>query len=197
MSRTLLNIIGRCSHEFSWPRRWDDGAYYQVCLLCGDEYLYDWKKMRRTERITAGRFAERVMDGVRKGPARQSTTRKKPTWTPRARRLKLENTEMRFRERGTREWLAGSAENISNSGVLFHTEHPVRENASIELILEMPKEITGQEHSTVLCSCTVVRTQAADEEGKPHAYAAVLWDYRFLHEYRDRRQAAAACDLNH
>ncbi len=104
---------------------------------------------------------------------------------------------MRFRERGTRDWLPGTAENISNSGVLFRTDQPVRENASIELILEMPKEITGQEHSTVLCSCTVVRTQGADEEGRPPAYAAVLWNYRFLHEYRDRRQAVGACDSNH
>lgn len=196
MSRTLMNILGRCSHEFSWPRRWENGAYYQVCLLCGDEYLYDWKKMCRTERITAGRFAERVMEGVRKGPARSTAAKKKPTWTPRARRLKLPNPEMRFRERGTREWLSGTAENVSNSGILFRTEHPLRENASVELIVEMPKEITGQEHSSVLCSCTVVRTEAADEEGKPRAYAAVLWDYRFLHEYRDRRPAVA-CDSSH
>ncbi|HVP43876.1 MAG TPA: hypothetical protein VMS96_10615 [Terriglobales bacterium] len=193
MGRTLMNIIGRCSHEFSWPRRWSDGAYYQVCLLCGDEWAYDWKRMRRTERITAGRFAERVMEGARKGPRPV----RKPTWTPRARRLKLQNTEMRFRERGTQDWLAGTAENISNSGVLFRTDNPVRENASIELILEMPKEITGQEHSTVLCSCTVVRTELPEEEGKPRAYAAVLWDYRFLHEYRDRRHPAVLCDRNH
>jgi len=182
---TLLHILGRCSHEFSWPRRWSDGAYYQVCLLCGEEYAYDWKHMKRTERITAGRFAERVMEGIRKGPARQA--RKKPTWSPRARRLKLENREMQFRERGSEQWLPGIVENISNSGVLFRTEHPVREKAAVEMILEMPKEITGQAQSMVLCSCTVVRTELPEEEGKPKAFGAVLWDYRFLHEHGRRR----------
>lgn len=192
----ILNMLGRCSHEFSWPRRWSDGMYYQVCLLCGEEYEYDWKKMKRTERITAGRFAERVMEGIRKGPNRQHA-RQKPTWSPRARRLKLENREMKFRERGSNEWLAGTVENISNSGILFRTEQPMRENAAVEIILEMPKEITGQEQSMVLCSCTVVRTELPEVEGSPKAFGAVLWEYRFLHEHRDRKRATPACDHNH
>ena len=44
-------MLGRCSHEFSWPRRGADGNYYQVCLLCAAEYKYDWTTMRRTERV--------------------------------------------------------------------------------------------------------------------------------------------------
>ncbi len=182
----LLQILGRCSHEFSWPRRWSDGQYYQVCLLCGEEYEYDWKHMRRTEKITAGRFAERVMEGIRKGP-RLAHSRKKPSWSPRARRLKMENREIKFRERGSNEWLPGTVENISSSGVFFRSEAPVRENAAIEVILEMPKEITGQEKSMVLCSCTVVRTEMPEEEGKPKAFGAVLWEYRFLHEHGTRK----------
>src|SRR6184192_2957478 len=39
-----------CSHEFLWPRRAADGHYYQVCLLCGVKYKYDWKSMQRMER---------------------------------------------------------------------------------------------------------------------------------------------------
>src|SRR5438128_3006162 len=39
-----------CSHEFLWPRRAADGNYYQVCLLCGTKYKYDWKSMQRMER---------------------------------------------------------------------------------------------------------------------------------------------------
>ena len=44
-------MLGRCSHEFSWPRRAANGEYYQVCLLCAAEYKYDWKTMRRIERV--------------------------------------------------------------------------------------------------------------------------------------------------
>ena len=53
MAQKLMDVLrlGRCSHEFSWPRRQDDGDYYQVCLLCAAEYKYDWKTMRRTERL--------------------------------------------------------------------------------------------------------------------------------------------------
>jgi hypothetical protein len=38
-----------CFHKFLWPRRAKDGQYYQSCLLCGAEYAYDWKNMRRIE----------------------------------------------------------------------------------------------------------------------------------------------------
>jgi len=40
-----------CSHEFLWPRRAAEGHYYQVCLLCGAKYKYDWKSMQRIERV--------------------------------------------------------------------------------------------------------------------------------------------------
>ena len=52
MPQKIMDVLmlGRCSHEFSWPRRAADGEYYQVCLLCAAEYKYDWTTMRRTER---------------------------------------------------------------------------------------------------------------------------------------------------
>src|SRR5438876_1228410 len=40
-----------CSHEFLWPRRAADGHYYQICLLCGAKYKYDWKRMQRIGRM--------------------------------------------------------------------------------------------------------------------------------------------------
>ena len=53
MPQKLLDVLllGRCSHEFSWPRRASDGEFYQVCLVCAAEYKYDWATMRRTERV--------------------------------------------------------------------------------------------------------------------------------------------------
>src|SRR5215467_5071805 len=84
MPQKLLDVIllGRCSHEFSWPRRAADGQFYQVCLLCAAEYKYDWSTMRRTERVSHD--AESVSSSRR----RQHV--KKPTWVPRARRIKLD-----------------------------------------------------------------------------------------------------------
>jgi hypothetical protein len=42
-----------CRHEFSWPRSGVHGRDYQVCLLCGSTYEYDWRTMRRTRRLAA------------------------------------------------------------------------------------------------------------------------------------------------
>lgn len=48
----LRFLLGRgCSHRFSWPRADANGRYYQVCPDCGTAYEYDWKLMRRTERL--------------------------------------------------------------------------------------------------------------------------------------------------
>ena len=72
MPQKIMDVLmlGRCSHEFSWPRRAADGDYYQVCLLCAVEYKYDWTTMRRTERVE--RKAE---TGIRRSHARALATR--------------------------------------------------------------------------------------------------------------------------
>ena len=46
-----LLIPSGCSHEFAWPRKRQDGEHYQVCRLCGAEYAYDWRSMRRCGRM--------------------------------------------------------------------------------------------------------------------------------------------------
>jgi hypothetical protein len=40
-----------CAHRFSWPRIDANGCHYQICLLCGTAYEYDWTIMRRTRRL--------------------------------------------------------------------------------------------------------------------------------------------------
>jgi hypothetical protein len=67
-------MLGRCSHEFSWPRRAADGDYYQVCLLCAAEYKYDWKTMRRIKRVNSA--PEAASEPLR------NRSRKKPTCRP-------------------------------------------------------------------------------------------------------------------
>ena len=44
-----------CNHRFSWPHSGIDGRDYQVCLICGTIYEYDWGKMCRTHRVKASR----------------------------------------------------------------------------------------------------------------------------------------------
>ena len=179
MGSRLLGFfrLGRCSHEFSWPRRWPDGEYYQVCLLCGEEYKYDWNSMSRLEKVTGTHGVERPRAGAR--PVRRS--RNKSTWSPRARRIKLNQQEMKYREVGTAEWHPGTVDNVSQTGVLFYAAEPLPENAEVELMLVMPREITGVDHAKVVARGMVVR-MVPPENGSPHpGIAAGIWDYRVLH----------------
>ena len=182
MGSRLLDFfrLGHCSHEFSWPRRWPDGQYYQVCLVCGDEYKYDWKTMSRLERITTKARPEEPMPA----PARpgRSCSKKKPSWSPRARRIKLHNQEMKYRALGATAWRRGAVENLSQTGVLFRAADLLPDNTELELILEMPREITGQEHTQVIARAMVVRTVPPDNGNSQPAIAAGIWDYRVLHE---------------
>src|SRR6266705_6882808 len=120
-------MLGRCSHEFSWPRRAANGEYYQVCLLCAAEYKYDWKTMRRIERV------EPSMPEPTVGRSRSHS--KKSSWVLRARRLKLK-IQLGYRVRNLGTWSEGTIENISQSGVLFHGPE--------ELPMQLAEQIRGR-----------------------------------------------------
>ena len=181
MGSRLLDLfrLGHCSHEFSWPRRWPDGDYYQVCLLCGEEYKYDWNTMSRLERVTDEHLAERPRAGTRAGRVR---ARKKPSWSPRARRIKVNGREIKYREVGTAAWRRGTVENISQTGILFRATDVMERDAEVEMILEMPPEITGQQHAQVIARGMVVRSVPAENATDKPAIAAGIWDYRVLHD---------------
>jgi len=183
MPQKIMDVLmlGRCSHEFSWPRRGADGDYYQVCLLCAAEYKYDWTTMRRTKRVEHAK-----PETVRRSHTRQ----KRPSWTPRARRLKLD-LALRYRVNSTSTWYEGTIENISQTGVLFRGPQQLPVNALIEMVFEMPEEISGQKNRNVLCQGRVTRSednqgkatqdQDKETEGSNGLLAASIVDYKFLH----------------
>lgn len=45
LQRLIENL---CPHRFSWPHSGTHGQDYQVCLICGTAFGYDWTTMRRT-----------------------------------------------------------------------------------------------------------------------------------------------------
>jgi hypothetical protein len=183
MPQKLMDVLmlGRCSHEFSWPRRASDGQYYQVCLLCAVEYQYDWKTMKRTERVDRSQSA----DSAETSTVRRRHTRK-PTWVPRARRLKLA-TPVRYRVKNLGTWYEGIIVNLSQSGVLVHGPQRFPDNTLVEMVFEMPEEISGQKNSTVLCQGRITRTRDIQEKTKKLesveiSLAATILDYKFLHQ---------------
>ena len=190
MPQKIMDVLmlGRCSHEFSWPRRGADGDYYQVCMLCAAEYKYDWTTMRRTKRVEHAK-PETVV-------RRSHTREKRPSWTPRARRLKLD-VALRYRVNSTSTWYEGTIENLSQTGVLFHGPQQLPVNALIEMVFEMPEEISGQKNRNVLCQGRVIRCeddpkesaeestkeskdQDKDAVGSNGVLAASIVDYKFI-----------------
>ncbi len=178
MSQKLMDVLtlGHCSHEFSWPRRSADGDYYQVCVLCATEYKYDWKAMRRTERVDTAATETAAADG-----GSSSTHTPKPTWVPRARRVKL-RIPVRYRVKFGTAWYEAKIENLSQSGLLLRGEQTFPPNTLLEMIFEMPEEISGQKNSTVVCQGQVTRSQDGPAGESSSTIAASVLDYKFLHQ---------------
>jgi hypothetical protein len=178
MPQKLMDVLmlGRCSHEFSWPRRAVSGEYYQVCLLCATAYQYDWKTMRRGNKVD-----EPLADTAT--TVRRRSGQKQPTWMPRARRLRS-SIPVRYRGKNLSTWYEGHIQNISQSGVLFHGPQQLPANALVELIFEMPEEISGQKNSNALCQGRLIRIKDTTVENTEDSYAlaASILDYKFLHQ---------------
>ena len=175
MPHKILDVLmlGHCSHEFSWPRRAADGHFYQVCVLCADEYKYDWKTMCREKRM------EHAVPEETTG-RRSRSSHKKPSWVPRARRLKL-NLPLRYHVKNLRTWYEGVIENISQSGVLLRGPSALPVNTLVEMVFEMPEEISGQKNSTVLCQGRIIRSKDAQDSDQDAVMAASILNYKFLH----------------
>ncbi len=173
MAQKLLDVLmlGRCSHEFSWPRRGTDGQYYQVCLLCASEYHYDWTTMRRTERVKSE---------AESAPSKRRAHTRKPTWVPRARRIKM-NAPVRYRVKNLGTWSEGMIENLSQSGVLLQGTQRFPENTLVEMVFQMPEEISGQKNSKVLCQGRVIRMKDTRAKAESQEFAASILDYKFVH----------------
>lgn len=177
MPQKLLDVLmlGRCSHEFSWPRRAADGHYYQVCLLCAAEYQYDWQTMKRTARVDRSEAESSTTT------RRSRSHSKKPTWVPRARRLKLD-TPVRYRVKNLGSWYEGVIDNLSQSGVLIHGPQQLPANTLLEMVFEMPEEISGQKNSNVLCQARITRSKEPKTTDDIISLAASILDYKFLHQ---------------
>jgi hypothetical protein len=151
-------------------------------MLCAAEYKYDWTTMRRTQRLEHAK----PETAVRRSHARE----KRPSWTPRARRLKLD-VALRYRVNSTSTWHEGTIENLSQTGLLFQGPRQLPVNALIEMVFEMPEEISGQKNRNVLCQGRVIRSRDTqtkkkqnpekDTEDGAGLLAASIVDYKFIH----------------
>jgi hypothetical protein len=82
----------------------------------------------------------------------------------------------------TSTWYEGIIENISQTGVLFQGPQPLPVNALVEMVFEMPEEISGQMNSNVVCQGRLMRAKEMKETNEgPMVLAASIVDYKFIH----------------
>jgi len=179
MARNLLQLLSpKCTHEFGWPRKAADGEYYQVCVNCGAEYQYDWPSMRRL-----GKRPKATQQSMA-APVNESVTRKR-SWSPRAPRLQTP-IAVQLRPLGEIDYRTGTIGNISQSGLFVTSEYYPANQTVLEMIFEMPIEISGQRNSKVLCVGRVVRVATQSESNTVQGFAVSMVDYHFLHEQERR-----------
>lgn len=185
MSRRILQILsGKCRHEFAWPRKAAEGSYYQVCLVCGEEYQYDWPSMKRLGKRTERGAQDR-------STAAHEDALPKTSWSPRARRLKSP-IAIQFRSQGHSELHSGTIENISQSGLFLRAENCPAKSEVVEMTFEMPIEISGQRNSRVLCLGKVIRTTKPTDSNSASGCAISILEYHFVHDQERKKPHSAA-----
>ena len=159
MPNLLSSVFNQpCSHQFSWPQPRSEGGHYQVCVRCGDQYMYDWETMARAEKIVASVQSQSL--------APQTAAR-----VPRTRRVTV-NKPMFYRQVNHSQYQLAALLNISASGLLLECHPSIPEGTSLEMIFEAPPEITGQASRRVLCRGKVTRSAFA-KSGTPLVGVAI------------------------
>ena len=84
---------------------------------------------------------------------------------------------LRYRPVGAAQWREGRIENISRSGVLFWTEHPLEVDTRLEMSFMLPVIDTAP---CIVCRGRIVRTVPPQEQQAPSGLAAAFSSYRFV-----------------
>jgi hypothetical protein len=102
-----------------------------------------------------------------------------------SRRLQFK-TAMRVRvwKSGPTERRAES-ENLSETGAFFATEEPVAIGSAVEILLKMPKEITGKPTTEWRCTGRVVRLEPVDSPRGKFGVGVQFDCYEILRSKKD------------
>ena len=100
---------------------------------------------------------------------------------PRAQRFPIV-CKVLWRIRGGTDWIEGTSVNVSRSGVLCNTEHPLGVGAEVEMILPLSWGTTAYvDLADVIVSGRIVRV-VPDESGGGAAFASTIEGYRFIRQ---------------
>ena len=78
-------------------------------------------------------------------------------------------------------WHHGAVKTLSQSGIFLVGAMQLPENTLVEMVFEMPEEISGQRNSTVLCQGRILRRQKIRDSESLGSAASIL-NYKFLRQ---------------
>ena len=104
---------------------------------------------------------------------------------PRAPRYRIA-IPLRFRAAGDSTWLDGYSENISRTGLLFRADQTLVADTFIEMMLEMPAEVTAAGGVHVRRGHVVRAVPPSPREHQP-GYTAASFDTNYTHPDDPRR----------
>jgi hypothetical protein len=107
----------------------------------------------------------------------ESPTNRPPKGPVRAERFLL-HLPARIRMVQSPPWFEGMTENISESGVLFHTEKPFAIKTEVEMRLGLPVVIRDEAPGEIVCLGTIVRMEPSRTPGTLPGLAVAIKGYR-------------------
>ena len=99
----------------------------------------------------------------------------------RARRFAL-HLQVYFRQPHSTTWLEGTTENISYTGVLLRSTHPLDPQTLVELRLQLAIGSKPNPAAEIRCKGAVVRVEQRDGPETPIALAVAIRDYRIVRQ---------------
>lgn len=112
-------------------------------------------------------------------PAVNMSTKTSHHNADRARRFAL-HLPVYFRQPHSPTWLEGTTENISYTGVLLRSTHPLLPDTSLELRLQLALGTKLDHASEIRCKGAVVRVEQRNAPETPVALAVAIKDYRIV-----------------
>jgi hypothetical protein len=100
----------------------------------------------------------------------------------RARRFAL-RFPVYFRKLDSPTWLEGTTENISYTGMLFHSSSLLAPQTALELRLRIEVGTKGKDPTEVRCKGRVVRVEQRNAPEPPVALAVAIRDYRIVRRH--------------
>ena len=102
---------------------------------------------------------------------------------PRAQRFAIQ-TALHYRRVGEAEWRQGTMVNISESGVLFETDHAAWPNSAVEMRFSLGTGNSGGWAAQVVCYGAIVRAISKPGSARVSALAARITKFHFVRSGR-------------